>query len=165
MCSVTGSLAALGALFGGQVTDERIALYTERLSIYPEDLVAKACQNLSARATFFPSLAEILNEIVELATDMPAPETAWGLVVAEIRRVGMYQAPALAPEIADAVRALGGWRFLCSSVNATADRARFVDAYRLIRRQSIESVKSLQPSDARDLIASGSQPNDRRLKD
>lgn len=54
---------------------------------------------------------------------------AWGDVLRQIGLTGRYRQPSFNDPIAAAVVASLGWRELCDSENATADRARFIDDY------------------------------------
>jgi hypothetical protein len=55
-----------------------------------------------------------------------------------MRRVGYYRpCPEFShPAIGKAVRAIGGWRYLCSSENTVSDRARFFETYERFREQA-----------------------------
>ena len=62
---------------------------------------------------------------------MPSAQDAWAEVVASFSTHGYYRgAPDWTHElIGKAVKANGGYAFLCQSENPTADRARFLQAY------------------------------------
>lgn len=54
---------------------------------------------------------------------------AWGDVLREIGATGRYREPRFADPVTAAVVGRLGWRELCDSENAVADRARFVQLY------------------------------------
>lgn len=81
---------------------------------------------------------------------------AWEDVRRAIGAVGRYREPTFAdPVTASVVRGLG-WRELCDSENATADRARFIDAYETHAADAAQdrSVATL-PGVARPALSSG----------
>ncbi len=73
---------------------------------------------------------------------LSAPE-AWGEVQREVRAVGHWGRPKLQPAVLQAVDAIGGWRHICFSENVTADRARFLEAYTLLRKREMERLQQI----------------------
>ena len=105
-------------------------LYTQALAdIDDETLRAAALRHISA-SQWFPKVSELRDAAVRV-TRPPAPDPmeAWGAVLKEILRTGYYGKPEFADPLTEAVVRQMGWRDLCLSEDATADRARFVDAY------------------------------------
>lgn len=98
------------------------------------DEVNRALRVLLQTKTFMPSIAEIRAMVVELRHGpQKAGGDAWGSVLDMIRAKGSYRSPGVDFHFADEVTARAvaalGWRELCLSENAVADRARFIDLY------------------------------------
>jgi hypothetical protein len=117
-----------------------LEIWASRLCRIPGDVLAAAALILIERMTFFPSLAEILDVCRELMHegDVPMAGEAYEQVTTAMVRVGYYQpCPTFShPAIGDAVRAIGGWRYLCSSENVVSDRARFFEVYERFRQRA-----------------------------
>lgn len=117
---------------------ETIEVYAVMFAQTPVEALKLATRLCIARCKFFPTVAEI-NEALKSLTDHVAPPPsamdAWGLVWAEIQRIGSYGKPEFSdPVIAKVVSGMG-WRSLCWSENAMADRAHFIKAYEIeVRR-------------------------------
>lgn len=83
-----------------------------------------------------PTIADLRKAVAATqatAADSPYldPDEAWSHVEASITRVGGYaDFPDTHPLVAETVRAIG-WRTLCQSDNAVADRAHFLQLYRV----------------------------------
>ena len=68
---------------------------------------------------------------------------AWGLVMAEIRRIGIYGQPKFDdPVVAKTVKILD-WLALCSSENVIADRAHFMKMYGQLSERAKDDAKLL----------------------
>jgi hypothetical protein len=80
--------------------------------------------------------------VLEAGGQLTAPE-AWGVVMREVRRVGHWGVPDLAPIVLQAVQAVGGWRQICFSENIAADRARFLEAYNLLQKRAAEEIQQM----------------------
>lgn len=94
----------------------------------------------------WPSIGEIrdaVNSIIERSMDLPTTGEAWGIVQAEIRRVGSRAKPEFENEmIAAAVRSMG-WRQLClSEAPAGVDRAQFRDIFKALHKRAIEDHRT-----------------------
>lgn len=119
-----------------QVNEYTIEVYYQDLRDLPSDLLfaaaAKARTNSNRNMAFAPSTGEIRQaaaEILRSVRGVPSSYQAWQEVVHAMVDVGSYGVPTWShPLIKQAVDALG-WRNLCMSENAIADRARFVQAY------------------------------------
>lgn len=107
--------------------------YQDLLDLTDEEarVAAQHCRAENGRK-FAPSTGEIRGAVAELrgmASNLPSSFQAWQEVLGQVRAVGSYGKPVFSHSIvARAVDALG-WRDLCLSENATADRARFIQAY------------------------------------
>jgi hypothetical protein len=90
--------------------------------------------------TWMPSVADIRSTVREMQVGpVKTGAEAWGSVMRAMREKGFYRTPGIDfyfndPVTARVVAALG-WGELCSSENAVADRARFIDAYDVMTLQ------------------------------
>ena len=94
----------------------------------------------------WPTIAEIrdaVNFIIERSMDLPTTGEAWEIVLAEVRRIGIYGKPEFKNEmIAAAVRSMG-WRQLClSEAPAGVDRAQFRDIFNALHKRAIEDHRT-----------------------
>jgi hypothetical protein len=125
-------LLLAGAYPNFALPNESISIYQRLLADMDFDLLKAATIHCASMLKFFPTVAEIRSTAVELkssAEGIPSPDEAWGTVLEEIRNVGHLKAPTFKHEFIASVVQRFGWRNLCMSENATADRARFIDAY------------------------------------
>lgn len=114
-------------------------VYAGMLSDIPFDEGKAAVTKLVQTTKFFPTVAEILEQVAESRCELDSPEMAWGEVQKAIAKVGSYHQPLFEnPEIQRAVNAIG-WKQICLDENLAATRARFIDAYRAARAKRIES--------------------------
>ena len=120
---------------------DNIQAYANHLVDLDAEVAAVAIKRCIASCRFLPSIAEIREQAAACLDDAPDAEAAWGIVCAEIRRVGHNGRPAFPhARILDAVQAIGGWYDVCTSDSATADRAHFVKAYAAATKRSREAV-------------------------
>lgn len=149
-----------------KITGEMLDIYAEELADMPEHMVVQAIQECTRTQTFYPALAEIRNRVITIAGEgvLVAPETAWGEVMREVRRIG-YQRHAngeelrfSSPMIAKAVESIG-WRDICMCEinNLNTLRAQFRNALTAIQHREVDRVVSgRNPSVA--AIGEGVQP-------
>jgi hypothetical protein len=124
--------AVLVSLWPNNKADEATGrLYGEALADLDYELARRAVGRLARIAKWFPTVAEIREQAVNLEQGATRKGLeAWGDVVAEIRRTGSYGSPRFSdPLVCEALRGIGTWRDICLSTNDTADRARFVELY------------------------------------
>lgn len=140
--------------------EESCAAYTKRLSDLPERLVIQAIDECANTGTFFPALSEIRNRVTQIAGEsiLVDPESAWGEVLREVKRVGadgrltawrdgksvvIAEREFSSPLIERAAEAVG-WKDIC--LTDTGDlptlRAQFRDALRAIQRREVDRVVS-----------------------
>jgi len=115
-----------------------LKVYAEMLSdISPEELL-RVVKRIIATSKWFPTIAEIREEMTnEIFGDRPPPELAWDEVMREAARVGTYKAPVFScDEIHRAVRAIGGWNYVCLTETNGYDIKRFAEAYRAALEQT-----------------------------
>ena len=122
-----------------EIKQDTAELYAAILGDLPWEEAKAAVMRLAQTTRFFPTIAEIREQVAEARCALDPPELAWGEVQKAISRVGSYQQPLFEnPAIQRAVNAIG-WRNICLDDNLSATRARFTDAYRAARQQQIES--------------------------
>jgi hypothetical protein len=117
-------------------------VYESMLADLDHQLARKAITRLISLSKFMPTIAEIRTCVSELQHGpIRTGGEAWGDVLSEIRRIGVYAAPRFAdPIVADLVKRWG-WRALCDG-HGDADRARFIDTYDAIAARARADVVS-----------------------
>lgn len=115
-------------------TELTAEVFFQTLSDIPTDELKAAtlhCITENGRK-FAPSVGELRGAVQELrgyVSNLPTSYQAWQEVLRQIADVGYYGTPSWShPIVEKAVRAMG-WRDLCMSENAVADRARFIQCY------------------------------------
>ncbi len=133
------------------------AAYRGFLADLDATLVARALVQLAATSSWLPTVAEIRKVAHELAHGAPRlAGEAWGDVVKAIGRWGMNRTPQLADPIAAYVVERMGWRELCESENAIADRARFIELYREVSaRDRVAAIAGLASGPGPGLLGGG----------
>lgn len=136
-----------------RIAEDTLKVYLSLLNDLPADqLRTAACEHI-ARSNFFPSVAELREGVFRLrAHNSPIPDahTAWAEVQAEIQRVGGRGKPAFSHKLIADLVVVFGWRSLCLSENAVADRSQFVQAYQA--RLAREVVLSRMLPQTRELL-------------
>jgi hypothetical protein len=137
-------VALLKAAFPRQALEQAtLEVYAKYLADLDAAIGRIAVERLIATSRFFPTIAEIREQVATMqCDDMPEPELAWQEVCDELRRVGHSKAPEFScQEIHDAVRAVGGWMYLCLAPTNASDRSRFIDAYRVARGRTMADAQ------------------------
>lgn len=155
-----------------ELTPETLTAYHAILGDLPPDLLKAATLHLAATSKWFPAASEIRAtafELVEREAGVPDAYQAWAEVLQNMRTGGgAYSRPEWShPAIGATVEAVGGYRYLCHSENAVADRARFVEAFRVMLKRERATVRML-PAVAETIAkAAGllAAPGVRRLTD
>ena len=111
-------LSQMAVVFGKIEKSERLQYYTIELDEYNFETVKIALRCIARKKTFFPALAEIIEEISKIESpEMDATETAQKLIEATYN-FGEYQSNLarsdLGEELWEIVEAWGGWRQFCS---------------------------------------------------
>jgi hypothetical protein len=108
-------------------------IYYEMLEEIPLDACRAGIKVCVANSKgFFPDPGQWRQaalDIVQSKNNLPSGMEAWGEVVAAFENVGMYREPKFSHTLIDNIVRQMGWQNLCTSENAMADRARFIDAY------------------------------------
>ena len=144
-----------------QVNEYTIEVYYQDLRDLPADLLfaaaAKARTNAARNLAFAPSTGEIRQaaaEILRSVQGVPSSFQAWQEVNRAMLEVGSYGKPTFSHSlIGQAVDALG-WRNLCMSDNAVADRARFLQAYEQLADRN--ETEMMEPPAVRGYIEQAS---------
>jgi CDP-glycerol glycerophosphotransferase (TagB/SpsB family) len=127
---------------------QTLKLYWQLLADLPIEQLKSAALRHVATSKFFPSVAELRDAAATLAlTPAQTAVEAWGEVLAAMGDVRYYiyddhyETPQFANPITNRLVRSMGWRDLCRSENAVADRARFTQAYeQLAARQRSEAA-------------------------
>lgn len=145
---ITKLVTAMAALFPSvQVGNKTIKGFVAMLRDIPLDILRTAIDQVSSESKFFPTVAEIRERVIALQMpDIPNGITAWGEVMEAFQRYGFYRLPKFDnPITAEAVVCMG-WKELCSSENAEADRAHFSRIYDDLARRQKENARLLPAS-------------------
>lgn len=143
-----------------KLTDRAIDEYMAVLEdLDPYDIEAAVQHIISSPSPYYPKPGEIREVIFDLRTradGAPTPYEAWGQVIEALYAGAGHPIVGYEHENGDkakdfgvhenvlqAVQYLGGWRAFYDSENTTADRARFVDAYREVARRATEDQRML----------------------
>lgn len=132
-------IARVVALLQAAFPNWKLSEYT--IEVYYQDLkdiesgelfaASQMCRTETGRA-FAPSTGEIRGAVLELrrkTLNIPSSYDAWQDVQKQINEVGSYGTPQFSSPLTEKVVKSLGWRTLCMSENATADRARFLQAF------------------------------------
>jgi len=145
VAKVMGVLAALYPRYTR--TKATITAYHVVLGDIPADLLDRAALHVGSQNTFFPAAAELRAaafELMERAHGVPGAWEAWAEVCKSFGPCGRWRSPQWThPLIGQAVDAIGGYIALCDSENATADRARFVQAYDALLARAQKDARML----------------------
>lgn len=148
MTNISPILKQLMAAYpNGQATRETVAVYDRLLADIPPADLQTVIDQCIAECKFLPTVAEIRERWHALTSNLGrlSATDAWGMVKAEIRRVGSWGTPTFDdPLIAKVVRNMG-WLELCASESPEGvDRAQFERAYNELVARG-EQVQKLLP--------------------
>ena len=171
--AIAKAMIVLGAAYPRfAVPPETARLYADFLADLPDCLLMAAVQHHVATSKWFPKVKELRQAAVDLlaqAQDVRSSEEAWVQVQRAIQRWGWYgepvpgggwQVPAmLSGTEKTAIEGLGGWRMICQSDNAPADRAHFLKIHgALVRREQEQTMMLPAVRDVIQTLAGRSQP-------
>lgn len=130
-----------------EITDKTMDAYYVVLKDLDPDALKAAALQLLATSKWFPKPSELraaVFDLRELASDVPDAYTAWDDAMTQVGAVGWRHVPEFKHALTAAtVERIGGWRNLCMSTNAIADRSRFVQAYDLLLKSERLQVRML----------------------
>ncbi len=141
-----------------KLTPQAVSVYERILSEVPIEALEAATLQHIATSRFFPTVAELREMALELASPQYqhlTPDEAWGVVKDAFRRFGQYRTPEFADPMVAKVVSLMGWKELCASENQVADRAHFMTMYQRMLEREKEDVALVGP--ARELRARARQ--------
>ena len=123
----------------------------------PNLLKAAVLQVASENRPFLPAPGEVRQcafDLLDRQSDVPTAWDAWAEVTKRFGTHGHARLPEFShPLIKRTVDGVGGWRELCMSTNAVADRARFVQAYEtLAKRERAQSRMLPQVREVLELV-------------
>lgn len=134
--------------------DETAKLYAASMQRLPVEQGRQAVQKAVERCRFLPTLAELL----EFATPQQKASSgleAWGIVSAEVRRVGRYETPSFDdPKIARAVE-LFGWQNICDSTDERVDRAHFSKLFDGLSDNVTPTERRIAPTETLNQLTQG----------
>jgi hypothetical protein len=147
-------VAILASAFpSSKAGDGTFRLYEKVLLGYDYEAIHASAMRLLVNARWLPTLAEII-EGNEPAGGIALEQ--WGHVGKACAIVGSYQPM---PTFRDPVTAhcvdMMGWKYLCTSPNEAADRARFVELYNQV---SDRDRRELRAGQHRTLMAARPRP-------
>lgn len=127
---------------------ETIEVYYQILKDLSLDLVKAAIlQLITEDSPWCPSAGQVRScafNLIEQQLGVPSAWDAWAEVCKRFGTHGHSSLPEFShPLIKRAVDGVGGWRLLCMSTNAIADRARFVQAYEALAKRERAQVRML----------------------
>ena len=112
-----------------EIKPETIQVYGEMLAELDYEQVCEAVKRISISSKWFPSIAEIREEVLAVPDDGREDE-AWAEVLAVVRRVGRDRIPEFSTvAITRAVHAVG-WQAICNSTLIGVERAHFTKIYK-----------------------------------
>ncbi len=124
-------VATLAAAYrDSKISPETSQVYESLLADLDLDVAKEAVLRLIATSKWLPTIAEIRSTAADIERGpVRRGVEAYGDVLAEIRRTGVYGVPSFRdPLVAECVRIMV-WRGLCLGENEAADRARFIELY------------------------------------
>ena len=127
---------------------ETIEVYYQILGDLSLDLVKAAIlQLITEDSPWCPSVGQIRSrafDLLDRESGVPSAWDAWAEVCRRFGTHGHSRLPEFShPLIKRTVDGVGGWRELCMSTNAVADRARFVQAYEVMAKRERAQVRML----------------------
>lgn len=153
MSKIGATIAVLRDAYPRQdFPDRSVALYATALADLGDDELLAAVKRLIRRSAWLPSIAEIREEVAEERLALPTPDEAWALVQDEHTRRNVP------PEVAAALRAVGGGYTLRSTTNPERLRREFLDTYRRTRDRAILSAQGAIPDDSIPALPGASAP-------
>ncbi len=132
---------AQGSRLDGKAVVAMIDAYASLLADLPYARCEAAVGVLLQNQPFIPAVSEIRAAVLELEQGpIRSGVDAWGEVLEAMKRKGAYRRPGVDFEFSDqvthrAVQSLG-WTELCLSEFSTADRARFIELYDHLAKQT-----------------------------
>jgi hypothetical protein len=135
-------LGLLADTYEKKIGESLLRAYHAALRDLPYEVAARATERVIATSEFFPRPATIRRAVAELDETAVDAVSAWGDVLAAVRRFGRYREPealaSLEPRTRAAVEAVG-YASVCNSTLVAAERKAFVSAYEAMREQAFSN--------------------------
>jgi hypothetical protein len=128
------------------LNSQAVGVYVRLLEDIPDEVLGQAALDLLSRSTYFPTIAELRTaalDLLEAVDPIPSEYEAWGEVQEQIGRVGHSGEPEFCHELVKRVVDILGWRYLCLSEEAVADRAHFFQAYKSLAQTHRQKERRL----------------------
>jgi len=106
-------MAMLGEVYDKKITKVLTSAYWEILKNYEDQDVEAAFKDVLLTCKFFPRPAELVERIRGNEDHGDQALTAWSRVMLALESVGPHLDPKFDPTTSAAVRAMGGWQYLC----------------------------------------------------
>lgn len=140
-----------------ELSDETTQLYVRMLADIPPPVLEVAVAQHVASSKFFPTVAELREQAVALASEAgsaPSAAEAWGEVVRAVGSVGYYGKPEFShPRVSRAVECVG-WQAICLSETPGVERAHFLRVYEQLDERAKSDARLLPASrELRQLVA------------
>lgn len=124
-----------------ELPDSTELVYASALADLDVVAVERAALALIRTSRWFPTIAEIREQVAEDLTGLPEAEMAWAEVREAIGKYGLDQTrpPWSCEEIGEAVRVMG-WRTLCTAEKIGLERERWLKTYEKARRRRLRQI-------------------------
>lgn len=140
------AVALIAAVWTNPITDATVELYVEHLSDLPDEPLANAVRLLARTTKWLPSIAELREQTLRLASPgsfPPTPEQAWNEVLAVAVGPRDNEPVYSHALIKQAVRQLGGLYRVREATDANGIRRRFLETYNPIFKEQTNAVLNL----------------------
>lgn len=132
----------LGLVYSKELTQEQVAAWYTFFREDDYDELRNAIKRLSVKSKFFPSVAELKEEMaVRAAPELDADE-AWSSVIRAIGRYGYYNPEEAMSSMSDltqnTIRSMGGFQRICASEDNEWLRKDFCRIYNDMKARNIE---------------------------
>ena len=125
-----------------ELTKDTLALYAAGLQDLAPEGVYEVLKRHIATSKWFPAISELRETYLEAASNLPTEEDAIAEVRSAMSKYSYTETPEWScPEVREAVGVIG-WRNWCLSENPASTRARFLDAYRNVRRRAMHDAQA-----------------------
>lgn len=131
-----------------KLTETIVSTWEMRLLAFPEEVARKAALSITLRLKFFPSLAELVDEMVSLHLDLPSIEEAWSMVCLAD---GLAR-PEWPEELKEAVLSIGGNYAFRMAKDRLSLRFAFMPAYEgMLQRRKRQAIEEELPEIAKTI--------------
>ena len=135
-----------------------IDVYARDLADLPEEVLDLACQECRVTLRFFPTISEIREAAAKLQSgvdSLPPAGEAWREFQVMAGHHSEMPHDITNPVLAQTLKGMG-WRYLTTSDNVVADRARFIELYNeYAKRRLRQFVETPSLADARYRMVTG----------